>query len=191
MKRKIIFLSIGLFLTLSALIISVAAWLTDTKESDDTSFTIGYVKYEFIGYFKDFTNPIVPGEELIASEFKLRNSSTIATELRVLVTVKVNDVILTNPSTLFTTSSYGAGFSLADGWVFNEGYWYYYVAGNDTVIAPTVTEIPFLSSLKLDGTKVSNNYANANIYIVFTFQAKQAAYVTWEDLGEIDFALGI
>lgn len=194
-KKKIIFLSVGILFVVATLVVTIAAWLTDTDSTDETEFTIGDVTFVFEGSLIETNDPIVPGQQLVAEDgingIKLLNKSTVSTELRVLVTVTVDGITVTDLSSIFTTGSIGDGFSLASGWTLNEdGYWYYSVSGS-SVITTSVKEIALLSSLKLDGSKVGNDYATKLLTIQFTFQAKQAEYVTWAELGSIDFDLGI
>lgn len=191
-KKKIIFLSVGILFVVATLVVAIAAWLTDTASTDETEFTIGDVTFVFDGSLIETNDPIVPGQQLVTEGgIKLLNESTVSTELRVLVTVTVDGSPVTDLSSIFTTGSIGDGFSLASGWTLNgDGYWYYSVSGS-SVITTSVEEIALLSSLKLDGSKVGNDYATKPLTIQFTFQAKQAEYVTWAELGEIDFDLGI
>lgn len=201
-NKKIIFLSLGLLLIVTTLVVSISAWLTDTDSTPETVFTIGDVEYELTGSFIGNTAPIVPGQQLIAEAsgavepFKLTNSSTVKSEVRILVTLVVKDssdtIISLGLSDLFTTTgASGGGFALDTGWVFDTGYYYYKPDSESVVLPTTTTPFSFLSSLMLDGSKVGNAYSNYTITITLTFQAKQAEYVTWSDLGSINFTTGL
>src|SRR5690606_30346684 len=105
-NKKIIFLSLGLLLIVTTLVISIAAWLTDTEDTSPAIFTIGEIKYEFGGELKTFTplEPIVPGQELVKTTIKLNNQSTVTSQIRVKITVIVNDGVTQqayDPSDLF------------------------------------------------------------------------------------------
>lgn len=196
-NKKIVFLSLGLLLIVTTLVVSIAAWLTDTGTTGDTTFTVGDVSYTLSGGFKE-TSPIVPGHELVTTEFALTNSSTVDSELRVKVDVTRKQgsnepAEITDFSSIFSTEGIkpGAHFSLAEGWTLNAGdnYWYYSIA-ESSVIAPNDQVISLLQTLMFDGYKVGNEYANDVFNFKLTFQAKQADYIDWSDLGTVDFELG-
>lgn len=196
-NKKIIFLSLGLLLIVTTLVISIAAWLTDTDQAgNDTTFTVGKVEYTFTGAFIDDSDPIVPGAELVDTSFGLTNSSTVSSEIRVTIKVesqKFGEVEYTeeDPVDIFPIDDLDDLFDA--NWNYNAGYWYYENGSlnPNSVLPPNTHPTTLLTSLKLDGSYIGNSYQNALIKITFTFQAKQADYVTWEDLGSVDFTLGI
>lgn len=198
-NKKIIFLSLGLLLIVTTLVISIAAWLTDTDQAgNDTTFTVGKVEYKFTGAFNNDSNPIVPGAELVDTPFGLTNSSTVSSEIRVTIKVeskKYDEVEYKeeNPVYIFPIANLDDLFAANWNYNYNDGYWYYeYGSPNpNSVLPPNTHPTTLLTSLKLDGSYIGNSYQNALIKITFTFQAKQADYVTWEDLGSVDFTLGI
>ena len=49
-------------------------------------------------------------------------------------------------------------------------------------------ELSVLTSLKLDGSKVGNDFRLLNLTIEMVFEAKQSDYVTWQQLGTIHFS---
>lgn len=213
-NKKIILLGFGLLLVVTTLVVSIAAWLTDVDDTLDTTFTIGNVEYSIVGDFIA-DGIIVPGQQLITTTevsqgenevvIKLTNSSTVNSKIRLRIEVKVDNVAITTLaglSSIFTTGNPGGGFALPTAWKQNleELTWYYgeAQAGSDAddlgaIISPSINEIPVLNSLKLDGSKVGNAYATKGLTIKFIFEAKQADYVTWEQLGtaSINFSTGI
>lgn len=167
----------------------IAAWLTDTKTTPPTTFTVGDVKYTWNGTTVSDGTPIVPGQNLIVDLFHLTNESTIDSELRV--------KIIANYTLEGETESHDAlhlfkDLSLMSGWVYKDEFWYYEPEGIST-IAPTVTTVNVIDTLILDGSQVGNTYSKAAFTIQFIFEAKQKDYVTWEELGNarIDFSTGI
>ena len=196
-NKKIIFLSLGLLLIVTTLVISIAAWLTDTDQAgNDTTFTVGKVEYTFTGEFIDDSHPIVPGAELVKTSFRLINLSTVSSEIRVTIKVESkksgeDEYTEENPVYIFPIAKLDDLFDA--NWNYNDGYWYYENDSLDpnSVLPPNTHPTTLLTSLKLDGSYIGNSYQNALIKITFTFQAKQADYVTWEDLGSVDFTLGI
>ena len=208
-NRKIIFLSLGLLLIVTTLVISISAWLTDTDEIDGSTFTVGDVSYTLNGNFIP-SAIVVPGQPLLAEEFTLTNNSTVSSELRILVDYTFRKEDANNPGTwidvevssglngllsISETPQESGGFSLHIDWKENlegqpAGYWYY-SPSSGTEIPAESQNIPILSNLMLDGSKVGNTYSKHRLYIKFTFQAKQKEYVTWENLGSIDFSTGL
>lgn len=197
-NKKILFLSLGLLLVVTTLVVSIAAWLTDTVATDDTTFTIGDISYTLGGDFIE-DGIIVPGQELIDGDpvvpFTLTNNSTVTSELRVRVEVKLNETDFTDLNSIFTTNGFSGGnFVFATGWIKDDlnNHWYYKGADLNTPIIPASNQkITLLSTLKLDGSKVGNSYSMGTINIKFTFEAKQSDYVTWEELTTINFSTGL
>lgn len=214
-NKKIILLGFGLLLVVTTLVVSIAAWLTDVDETPNTTFTIGNVEYSIVGDFIA-DGIIVPGQQLITTTevsqgvnevvIKLTNKSTVNSKIRLRIEVKVDDEAITTLaglSSIFTTGNPGGGFALPTDWKQNlveELTWYYGAAvsgvdANDlgAIILPSTKVIPVLNSLKLDGSKVGNDYAKKGLTIKFIFEAKQADYVTWEQLAtaSINFSTGI
>lgn len=208
-NKKIILMSLGLLLIVATLVVSISSWLTDTKQTPDTTFSVGDVKYTIVSDFIA-DGIIVPGQELIANTsevavpIKLTNSSTVTTHLRVRVIVTKKEKGAVDPApivedlnSIFTTSTESGGnFVLATNWkkhVTESNTWYYEVVAGDPIIPAGTQTLDVVSSLKLDGSKVGNNYVNDVITIKFIFEAKQSKYVTWEELATatIDFSTGL
>lgn len=211
-NKKIIYLSLGLLLIVATLVVSISAWLTDTKTTNSTTFTVGQVKYTITGGFIATDDPVVPGDQLLTTgSFTFTNQSTVDSELRVQIGLKLTstehtdiDVANATPtllSTYFTTGAHGAGFVNPTGWVYLDttsggyelGYWYYETGGS-RVLAPNTISFPeysFISSLMFDGLKVGNSFATDKFEIILTIQAKQADHVLWSDLATYSFSTGL
>jgi hypothetical protein len=168
------------------------ALIFDQQETESVILTGGEVSYVFTGGLTDIT-PVVPGQELVDNAFSLSNQSTITTELRILASAQSSllgpmgfDLIMT---TVF-----------ADGWVLEgDGYRYYRGVLADGLTEPGKYLIPptpgmtidVLSSLVLDGTVVRNNQSGQTITLSFTFEAKQAGFVTWAELGTVTMTVAL
>ncbi|HEY8445131.1 MAG TPA: hypothetical protein VIK94_03260 [Bacilli bacterium] len=177
MKRKVF---VGLLIVLLFLIITlttktIKAWLTDTKTTEEISFTLGKVEYTWYGEVT--SSPVVPGENIITTPYQLQNLSSIPTELRLKLFFdsSSNDV-----SHLFDQ------ITLSNHWVLNDDGYYYF----QNVITPENQEIRVLENLVLDGKVVNNDYSGSEISIRVLFEAKQAEYVSWEQLGTANINLG-
>lgn len=204
MKKKglIIILSLVLVGIIATSIPIIRAWLTDTEKTPDVSFTVGDVEFAFGGKFISDVDVIVPGQDLISSPFTLTNESNVGTELRFFIAITYLD----NIDGVDTTVD---AFDLAivdidstnNKWVLSDGYYYYRETGvvdsTSEVGKHIITKdkatsgIEVLSSIKLDGAKVGNSFTGKVFSIVITFEAKQSQYVTWAEMGSIDFTAGI
>lgn len=185
-KSKVIILSVLLFAMLALTSKLIAAWLTDTKSTSSTTFTVGDVKFSWNGATISADAPIVPGQNLIGSKFYLANASTVDAELRVEI---IAAYTLAGSSDEVDALELFKDLSLMDGWELNsDGKWYY-----DATITPDDEMIDVIDTLVLDGLKVGNLFANASFTVQFVFEAKQKDFVTWEELGEakINFGTGL
>lgn len=186
-KSKVIILSVLLFAMLALTSKLIAAWLTDTKSTSSTTFTVGDVKFSWNGATISADAPIVPGQNLIGSKFYLANASTVDAELRVEI---IAAYTLAGSSDEVDALELFKDLSLMDGWELNseDGKWYY-----DATITPDDETIDVIDTLVLDGLKVGNLFANASFTVQFVFEAKQKDFVTWEKLGEpeINFETGL
>lgn len=186
MKTKKVWIFAGLLLiTLVIFTGGIFAWLTDTKATSPTNFTVGDVSYNWTaGAFK--TTNVVPGENVVVTPFNLTNTSNVNSELRIKIEIKdASDVDATSLVV----------YTLGTGWVLDnlDGYYYYRVGtpvGTTYPIIPT-TNIDVLSGLSLNGALVGNDYVGEVFTVSIVFQAKQAEYVVWADLGTINFATGL
>ncbi len=193
---------IGLFLiVLAALVLittyTISAWLTDTKTTGKTTFTIGQVVYTWSGSLKEFdeNEHIVPGQELVDEPFALTNDSTVSSELRFKFTSTINaDPEITDAREYLLTA-------FDEDWYYNASDDYYYYRGDITPVTEDEVEkykisadnqeLSVLTSLKLDGSKVGNEFRLLNLTIEMVFEAKQSDYVTWQQLGTINFSTGL
>ncbi len=166
---------------------AVTAWLTDTDTTGPSTFTVGDVEYTWGGALTSST-AVVPGEELVTTTFTLTNSSTVSSELRFKITAVV-DYPSANTDALDKLL-----ITLGSNWV-KDGDYYYYKVGDpaDPVIVAGTQVLNVITNLKLDGSKVGNAYTGATFSITLMFEAKQAQYVTWTQLGTagINFSTGL
>ncbi len=163
----------------------ISAWLTDTKSTPSTTFTVGDVEFEWSGSTITTDSIIVPGDNLIAETFSLLNSSNIDTEIRVEI---ITTYTLEGSQEAIAANDLFEPITLEAGWTRNGNLWTY-----DSTILPTTTSVEVISTLMLNGSLVGNSYTGAEFKVIFKFEAKQKANVTWEELGtaEIDFGSGI
>ncbi|MDD4212271.1 MAG: hypothetical protein PHY42_02600 [Bacilli bacterium] len=165
---------------------AVTAWLTDTDTSGPQTFTVGDVEFALSGAATTVT-PVVPGQELVATKYTLTNASTVSTELRVKITIVTSYPSVDEDAKSLVLMTLGSNWGTE-----TDGYYYYSVSSNPIIVAGTQA-LDFLTSLKLDGSKVGNPYTAATFTVTIMFEAKQADYVTWTELGSasIDFTTGI
>ena len=207
MKNKKIILLLGIVLLAVVGIMTnlIVAWLTDTGVTGPTEFTIGEVSYTLDGSFIPEESVVVPGQQLIAldtdgetlKKFTLTNNSTVGSELRFKIEV-IHEVDEGDDQDWieYLTITYGSGWTLADG--------YYYYRGTEATpegdpatkhIIPAkdgdALVLDVITSIIIDGTKVGNAFQSLVFSITITFEAKQADYVTWAELGGIDFETGL
>ncbi|MFA6626947.1 MAG: hypothetical protein WCT17_00245 [Bacilli bacterium] len=166
---------------------AVSAWLTDTDTTGPHTFLVGDIEYTWSGA-KVTDTYVVPGQELVATAFTLTNASNVDSELRVKVTLTTTYPPAATNAKSLVTMVLGSNWGTEE----TDGY-YYYEASTDPVIAAGTQALVFLSSLKIDGSKVGNDYTGATFTLTLMFEAKQADYVTWAELGtaSIDFETGL
>ena len=68
---------------------------------------------------------------------------------------------------------------------------YYGTKAAPTNIAANGAVTLNFSGLKLNGNLVGNDHSGATVTVTVNFEAKQAEYVTWEQLASVDFEKGI
>lgn len=186
-KKRIWILIMALAVTLGLITGGVLAWLTDTKTTPEKTLTVGDVT--FIWTEGEITSDnVVPGQNVITTAFNLMNTSNVESELRLLINITyLEGEIPTDASNL-------VDYTLASGWVLETDGYYYYRPGVEVdgkyPIAPT-TNVDVLSELSLDGSLVGNSFSGKVFTISIIFEAKQANYVTWAQLGTIDFETGL
>ena len=191
-SKKLIILAVLIICMIGITSGLIIAWLTDTKTTPSTEFTVGKVSYEWAGELTE-NQPVVPGQQLIKTTYKLTNSSTVESELRVkiIITYKQDDEHPAVDGThLFATKP----IALAAGWTLDaDGYYYYGTKALPTSVPAGGGEVDVLNSLILDGSQVGKNFSEINFSFSLIFEAKQKEYVTWEQLGtaNIDFGTGL
>lgn len=193
-KSKLIVLIVSLVVVLAAATYGItSAWLTDTDNEAET-FTMGDVSYKLSGALIANTNPIVPGQDLVGTDFVVTNASTVASQLRIQITYTTVSGGTPTTGIVYTGATGGDGIITdisASTWTYSENYWYLGATADDT-IAVNTTAYTMFTSLSYNGALIGNDYqAATGLTITITFQAKQDGYVEWADMGSIDFSTGL
>jgi hypothetical protein len=219
MKKSKVYLFTNTILLVAILSLSFTyAWLIYIDSLGEGSFVVGDVKFILQGSVIS-KNIIVPGEELINQTLALKNESTVDCELRAFITFDYVEIVneeptvktwifgkekdeskVNNPELLGTIST---------GWFYDsdDEIWYYVgnaqnvtkdKVGSDAseeykyIISSSQTNpISFIESLKYDGEIVDNTWSNQTVTINIVFEAKQANYVTWSELGTYSIKVGL
>ena len=195
MKRsKLIVLIVSLVVVLAAATYGItSAWLTDTDNEAET-FTMGDVSYTLSGALIANTNPIVPGQDLVGTDFVVTNASTVASQLRIQITYTTVSGGTPTTGIVYTGATGGDGIITdisASTWTYSNNYWYLGATADDTIAVNTIAYTMF-TSLSYNGALIGNDYqAATGLTITITFQAKQDGYVEWADMGSIDFSTGL
>lgn len=190
MKKKIILLSTLIVLLLTGLVATTVAWLTDTASST-TTFVMGDVSYE-CEFNIDSERTVVPGEPLFSSDaITITNKSTVKTNLR--AKISITDGI--NDGTDLVSIVLNGDWKIE-----TDGYWYYLGKPTDlsdrsadikAVTNTTGENIPFDINMSFDGSAVGNSYSGTTFTVTITLEGKQAEYVLWESMVDIDFTTGL
>ena len=201
-KRKNLLLVVLLLVVVAVATASTYAWLTATGSSGDLNYTVGDVSYS-VNSTLTSTEKIVPGQQL--GNFTITNNSNVLTNVRVKFTVAVSNVqngantdwsvgededndelLLTQTSTKWDLVKDGSN------------YYYYYGGvgssssnGDEDISVDTTTLDEIFNTLVINGKLIGNNYSGATVKITITFQAKQAEYVDWSEMGSIVWTAGI
>ena len=201
-NRKNLLLVVLLLLVVAVATASTYAWLTATATSGDLSYTVGDVSYSVSSSLSK-TGTVVPGQPL--GNFTITNSSNVVTNVRVKFTVTVSNV-QNGASTDWSVGTDNTKDELllsqtSTKWVLvqdGSNYYYYYggvgsstSTGNEDIAAGTATLDAIFDTLAINGKLVGNDYSGATVKITITFQAKQAEYVDWSELGSINWTAGI
>lgn len=193
-KSKLIVLIVSLVVVLAAATYGItSAWLTDTDNEAET-FTMGDVSYTLSGALIANTNPIVPGQDLVGTDFVVTNASTVASQLRIQITYTTVSGGTPTTGIVYTGATGGDGIITdisASTWKYSNNYWYLGATADDTIAVNTIAYTMF-TSLSYNGALIGNDYqAATGLTITITFQAKQDGYVEWADMGSIDFSTGL
>lgn len=195
-KNKLIILIVSLVVVLAAATYGItSAWLTATDNESET-FTMGDVNYTLTGALIANTNPIVPGQDLVATDFTVTNASTVTSQLRIQITYTTVSGGLPATGIVYTGTTGGNGIITdinTSTWYYSDNYWYLGTGtGPDETIAVNTTAYTMFTSLEYNGALIGNDYeAATGLVITITFQAKQDGYVEWADMGSIDFSTGL
>lgn len=185
--KKIWLLIIGLAVTLGVITGVIAAWLTDTDTTPSQTFTVGEVTYEWTaGTF--VSGPVVPGQNVIDDPYHLTNTSNVASELRLQITITYPVGGTPTDATSLVT------YTLDSNWVLDTGYYYYRAGTADAegkYPIAAATSVNGITGLALNGALVGNDFVGVVFTVTMTFQAKQNDYVAWSDLGLISFTTGL
>lgn len=185
MKRKsILYILQGILLMATAAVV-VFAWLVDTKTTNEIVLTSGKVEYILVGETE--TGLVVPGQNLIKTNYVITNNSTVDSQLRIQLTIKLDDEELAfDNEKIFTTIGLGNDF------IQNEDDFYYYNNVDGVLLPTNKTPIIIIETLILDGVYVQNQYSGKAVKLVITIQAKQADFVDWQTLidEKINFQTG-
>jgi hypothetical protein len=198
-KKLIVVLMISLIALIGASVGVTYAWLTSTGNKT-IEYTVGDVSYTITGKV-DASTIIVPGQNLTSS-FEIKNNSNVYTNLRVSVSTSMQGWTIGKAGTAQTpnTTDHILVAANAEGWELvteNNVMYFYYGQKEDSVakiedLAPYKAPPTFpFSEFKLNGYKVGNEYSGKTITITITFYAKQADYVTWDELGSFSFETGL
>ena len=206
-KRSLIILLVAVLVGLVVIGAGTTyAWLTQEDENVIT-YEVGEINYG-ITLEGQVPNLVVPGQPLTPT-FTITNNSNIDTNLRALVSIKSykdsenNDLNWTIGTSDEDHIKFELG-SVQDGkdWVINaadvnDKYLYFGAADmdntstEDTIDAGNNAITNLFNSLTINGLKVGNEAMGATVVISVKFEVKQADYVTWTEMGTIDFSTGL
>ena len=212
MKRITLLALTTALLVLSVFTSGTFAWFTEIKSNKKT-FEVGNIKYS---YFSPINVPgykAIPGGDIFdgSSEgLTVVNESNIDTNLRfkLLVSytdasgvVKLTDAVYAGPtatdtSSLLITSLLDIQF--ADDWIYDSvsKCFQYLDSEGEAINIPAATDpahsitgidaVKVFNKMVLDETNITSDYSGANLVIKVIFQAKQAKYVNWVQIGVAD-----
>lgn len=179
MKKKLTYAILIVILMITASIAVVFAWFVDTKNTNSITIRSGKVVYQFQGSMA--SGLVVPGQNLVATTYQITNQSTVNSQLRVKVTIKLDNVeVQYDAADDRVTVNLGLGTSFTKK---ADGYYYYNGTDNDEILLSTyTTPITIVDSIVLNGNEVRSDYSNKQVQIIITIQAKQADFVDWQTL---------
>lgn len=192
MNKRLLGLTISMFLTLILLATTVYAYYFHRKETGSVDLTLGEVSFTWTGAF--VTDFVMPAQELIDTPFTLNNQSSVETELRFSVIASTQVLGTVELEDIFIVYEFDADWVLE-----SDGYYYYRGTDTDSTSEPgkykiptNVLQIPVLLSLKLDGSVIRNEHIGKTVTLSLTFQAKQGPFIDWATLGSTnyDFSTG-
>ena len=176
------------------------AWFTDLQASR-TVFEVGDIRYELKGGAEETDRVVVPGEPLFSQGgMYLTNLSNVDTQLRIRLMIGYVDAA---GSEVLPSTPYGPGLlydgvnpitdlieiTPAAGWEFDAGTkCFNHAADGELITVPAHegdgdADIAVFSAMRLGGESITAEYSKAAFHIKFIFQAKQAEYAKWSDIG--------
>lgn len=192
-RKKVIYMIFSLILLLAASTAAVFAWLVDYKYTNTITLKSGKVEYQLNGSLT--SGLVVPGQNLVTSQYQLINKSTVDSQLRIQFTIVIKDDVTNNDLYTFDITdprvlvSFGLGTDFVKE---TDGFYYYGGMANGVLLSTNTTPITIVSSIVLNGSHIHNDYANNRVLINVLIQAKQLGY-DWQTLlnESVDFQTGI
>jgi len=195
MKKQTMFLSIlSLVLILASLtMIGITyGWFSSVITFPIGQIGVGELKFTETGAFVDDAIILLPGEELVDTDFTLTNESPITSQLRMIITytkiTNVNDEIIIVQSAFLGDGNDHIQVNMNSLFERTGDYWYY--GGYSNVLSANSGYMDIISSLAYNGAFTGIDYSNNTVHVSVNIQVKQAEHVTWEDLVNYDFNLG-
>ncbi|HQC30411.1 MAG TPA: hypothetical protein PLP51_01595 [Acholeplasmataceae bacterium] len=191
MKKKGIVLILMTLLLGAASIAVIFAWLIDIKETPSITLKSGKVEYQFSG--SAASGLIVPGQNLVNTQYQIVNNSTVKSQLRIQLTIKLDGTaIVYGTGTEADDDRVDVTLGLGSDFTKESDGFYYYGGLTGVLLETNTTPIVIVSSIILDGYEVRNEYSGKIVQIIIKIQAKQADHVTWQTLTEeaINFQTG-
>ena len=140
-------------------------------------YVMGIYPNKVIISLVDISIEVVPGD-VVSPEFTIKNKSTVATNMRIMIECSNLD-----------TDQYS--ISVDSNWV-NDGNYFYYKAKDDTtadnkdaIAANTPPTAPVIS-VSFVGDKITNEDAGKSLQLKITWQVKQDANIAWENIGSFE-----
>ena len=201
MRKSILLYLLSSMVVLVAVLIGAGltfGWFAKAVTVPKGEISSGDLTYILDGELISSDMIIVPGQELVVTDFALTNTSSIPSQLRMSITylayvrtglnVVETELYYQGNETDFIIIDLGSNFTRVG------NYWYYseddLVPGPDYVIPENSGLIHLFSSVIYDGTLTGIDFASQEIYIVFTVEVKQANRVSWSELVNINFQTG-
>lgn len=192
MKQKTIIFSVAslVIALISLAMIGISyGWFTHQVTLSSGEIASGDLRYTQTGAFISSSGVIVPGEELILTDFEVTNNSTITSQLRFIISyTRVTSPVLTE--TIYYSGSVDDHISVTKNasFVYASNYWYY--TASDYEIAAASGLMSVITSLYYDGYKTGIDYIGVVLTITITIEVKQADNVNWATLATYDFETG-
>lgn len=163
-----------LIAVISLIVISLTAFvaysfLIDTDEKGSLTYELGELKYSVSGSLK--ANYLYPGTNIVSTDYKLKDHSNIATEVRIKIIFYLDDIEIDINDYIVEDSF---DFNINSDWQLGLDNYYYYLG--------TAKEVTLFTQLILDGHVIKSNYANSKLTVKIEINAKQKDHVDWLEL---------